>query len=81
MTNYQTIEEVSKGYRLPIPAMCKEIPEIYELMKQCWHVNPESRPSIAEILNKLNQIFRKLAPVEEESKLVIETDLTNYYNA
>jgi hypothetical protein len=35
MTNREVLEELKKGYRLPMPS--KDTPEeVYALMKECW---------------------------------------------
>jgi hypothetical protein len=35
MTNMEVLEQLKKGYRLPIPSNDTP-PEVYELMKACW---------------------------------------------
>ncbi|XP_022808371.1 insulin-like growth factor 1 receptor isoform X2 [Stylophora pistillata] len=37
-----------KGKRLPKPEECPS--EIYDLMKSCWNLHPEKRPSFADLL-------------------------------
>jgi hypothetical protein len=53
MTNAQTVEQVTRGYRMEKPDLCTE--STYEVMKQCWHKDPETRLSFAEVLAKLEE--------------------------
>jgi serine/threonine protein kinase len=43
MSNLIVAEKVLNGYRLTCPENCPE--EIYNLMEQCWSVDPIDRPS------------------------------------
>ena len=45
------IEKVDSGYRLPPPPGCPLV--LYNLMVQCWHPNPFSRPCFKDIINTL----------------------------
>lgn len=47
----QVIDKVDSGYRLPPPPGCPLV--IYNLMMQCWHPNPFSRPCFKSILSTL----------------------------
>ena len=47
----QVIEKVDSGYRLPPPPGCPLV--LYNLMIQCWHPNPFSRPCFKDIINTL----------------------------
>ncbi|ORX48447.1 hypothetical protein BCR36DRAFT_354816 [Piromyces finnis] len=47
-------EAVKSGKRPNRPPYCPD--EIWELMQECWHVNPDRRPSFYEISQRLMQI-------------------------
>ncbi|XP_047133412.1 tyrosine-protein kinase Fer isoform X1 [Hydra vulgaris] len=53
-TNKQAREEINAGYRMPSPA--KTPPEVYELMRKCWHFSDFERPSFSEIINIFENI-------------------------
>jgi hypothetical protein len=41
MSNVEVLEQLKKGYRLPIPS--KDTPEaVYEIMQECWQEGTES---------------------------------------
>ncbi|KAM7326705.1 hypothetical protein ACRRTK_013072 [Alexandromys fortis] len=58
MTNHETLQQISRGYRLPRPAACPA--EVYVLMVECWKSSPEERPTFATLREKLNTIHRRL---------------------
>ncbi|KAM5245934.1 tyrosine-protein kinase Srms [Ctenodactylus gundi] len=58
MTNHETLEQLSRGYRLPRPAACPA--EVYTLMLECWKGSPEERPAFAMLREKLSTIHRRL---------------------
>ncbi|OUM60172.1 hypothetical protein PIROE2DRAFT_36387, partial [Piromyces sp. E2] len=47
-------EAVKSGKRPNRPPYCPD--EIWELMQECWHINPDRRPSFYEISQRLMQI-------------------------
>ena len=59
LSNVEVIEAVRKGARLPQ----EEIPEdIYNLMLQCWHEDPEKRPDMHYVLGEINDLIEKYRP-------------------
>ncbi|KAK3701790.1 hypothetical protein QZH41_009800 [Actinostola sp. cb2023] len=48
--------KVEKGYRMEIPEGCPT--DVYNVMRECWHINPSSRPSFGEIRRKLENIYQ-----------------------
>jgi len=54
MSNQQVVDEVEKGYRMPIPEGCPE--NLYHLMLQCWNENPEERPNFLQIKKELDEM-------------------------
>lgn len=45
------VKHVEVGYKMESPEGCP--PEIYEMMKQAWELNPVKRPTFAELKVKL----------------------------
>ncbi|XP_034881457.1 tyrosine-protein kinase Srms isoform X3 [Mirounga leonina] len=60
LSNHETLQQVTRGYRLPRPASCPA--EVYTLMLECWKGSPEERPAFATLQKKLNVAHRRLAP-------------------
>lgn len=49
-----TREKVENGYRMPAPLDTP--PAVYQIMKDCWNIDPDARPRFSEILRRLKQI-------------------------
>lgn len=49
---------VITGTRLPKPESCPN--EIFDLVQEMWNENPQSRPTIQQILSKLEEIKKEL---------------------
>lgn len=45
MQNKEVIEQVQQGYRLPKPTKCDCPDEVYGIMRDCWHQDPDKRPT------------------------------------
>ncbi|XP_054836759.1 tyrosine-protein kinase Srms [Eublepharis macularius] len=56
MTNQETIQQITRGYRLPRPNNC--YPEIYSIMLDCWKANPEDRPTFLILREQLFSIYK-----------------------
>ena len=59
MTAGETLDSVTKGYRMPNPAdepriKCPE--RLYEMMLKCWDKTPNDRPSFAELRDFFNTL-------------------------
>ncbi|KAG2468182.1 FRK kinase, partial [Polypterus senegalus] len=55
MVNFQVIQELSAGYRMPCPMKCP--PEFYEIMSECWKENEIDRPTFETLQWKLEDFF------------------------
>jgi len=56
----EILDNIKEGYRLPEPC-CFDEPnpkELYQLMKECWDLNLENRPTFVYIQNCLNRMQR-----------------------
>ncbi|XP_071447294.1 tyrosine-protein kinase CSK [Hetaerina americana] len=47
----EVVKHVEKGYKMEAPDGCP--PEVYDIMKRAWDLQPEKRPSFKEIETKL----------------------------
>ena len=59
---------IKEGGRLDCPENCP--PEVYEIMKTCWHERPEDRPTFKELLEQL----KALPPTDDHVRM-----LSNYH--
>ncbi|KAL2763461.1 tyrosine-protein kinase Srms, partial [Daubentonia madagascariensis] len=57
MTNHETLQQITRGYRLPRPAACPA--EVYVLMLECWRGSPEERPAFMVLQEKLRALYRR----------------------
>lgn len=48
------VKHVEKGYRMEAPEGCP--PEVYEIMRHAWDLDPEKRPTFNEVQKKLENI-------------------------
>ncbi|CAF1498751.1 unnamed protein product [Didymodactylos carnosus] len=55
MTNAEVLRQVEQGYRLPRPLNCPQ--SLYEIMLECWHKCPESRPSFNSLQYRLEDQY------------------------
>jgi len=56
----EVLQKVNKGYRMEIPEGCSQ--NIYQLMKDCWELKPERRPTF-------RTLARELADPDRETKV------------
>ncbi|KAL0967334.1 hypothetical protein UPYG_G00250950 [Umbra pygmaea] len=55
MTNYQVIQQLSTGYRMPSPSNCPKV--MYEMMSDCWKENAMDRPTFETLQWRLEEFF------------------------
>nr|XP_046147366.1 tyrosine-protein kinase SRK2-like [Oncorhynchus gorbuscha] len=55
MTNYQVVQRVPTGYRMPCPPNCPKV--MYEIMSDCWKDNENDRPTFETLQWKLEDFF------------------------
>ncbi|PSN52880.1 hypothetical protein C0J52_02999 [Blattella germanica] len=48
------VKHVEKGYKMEAPEGCP--PEVYEIMRQAWDLQPDKRPSFRDVKGKLGQL-------------------------
>nr|XP_023019986.1 tyrosine-protein kinase CSK-like [Leptinotarsa decemlineata] len=52
------VKHVEKGYQMEEPEGCP--PEVYEIMRQAWDLNPEKRPNFHEVKIKLGHLKQQI---------------------
>ncbi|XP_053742946.1 tyrosine-protein kinase SRK2 [Synchiropus splendidus] len=55
MTNYQVVQKVPQGYRMPCPPQCPKV--MYDIMIDCWKQNEQDRPTFETLQWKLEDYF------------------------
>ena len=60
MTNAETIAQVERGYRMPIPNACPE--PLYQICLQCWNKEPDNRPTFDYLTATLEDYFVSTEP-------------------
>ncbi|XP_033096730.1 fibroblast growth factor receptor 1-like [Anneissia japonica] len=55
VTTDELIEKIKEGYRMPKPDHCEDT--IYEIMKCCWQLNADDRPSFDQLTTQLDNIL------------------------
>ena len=59
LSNEEVTKHIRKGKHLEIPNYCPN--KIYEIMKMCWAMEPDSRPSFLELQGYINQVRLSLS--------------------
>lgn len=65
MSNYQVVQRVPQGYRMPSPPNCPKV--LYDIMMDCWKENDQDRPTFETLQWTLEDYF--------------DQDLTSYDDA
>ena len=55
MSNAQVLEAIQQDYRMPCPMGCPD--QLYEIMRECWREDPESRPTFETLQWRLEEFF------------------------
>uniref|UniRef100_A0A673KCN6 Tyrosine-protein kinase n=1 Tax=Sinocyclocheilus rhinocerous TaxID=307959 RepID=A0A673KCN6_9TELE len=55
MTNFQVVQQLPKGYRMPCPLNCPKY--LYDIMSECWKDSPADRPTFETLQWKLEDFF------------------------
>ncbi|XP_066266554.1 tyrosine-protein kinase Yes-like isoform X1 [Branchiostoma lanceolatum] len=65
MNNAQVMQQVSRGYRMPLESFnCPD--SLYEQMIKCWDTSPEKRPTFEFLANFLDDYFAVTEPDYKE---------------
>ena len=66
---YEICNQVKAGNHNPIPESCP--PRVAALMKSCWSLDPEQRPSASQVVTELEDILLNSPPLEPVENLVL----------
>ncbi|XP_020492334.1 tyrosine-protein kinase FRK [Labrus bergylta] len=55
MTNYQVVQRVTQGYRMPCPPGCPKV--MHDIMMDCWKENEQERPTFETLQWNLEDFF------------------------
>ncbi|XP_027052583.1 angiopoietin-1 receptor-like, partial [Pocillopora damicornis] len=58
--NRELLRLLKSGYRMEKPAICSD--ELYELMLDCWRVDPEERPSFKQLITRIEEMMTRDTP-------------------
>jgi len=63
--NYDVINRVETGYRLPLPKGCPKV--VHTLMLDCWDKDKNKRPKFSEVLRRLDGLIRSPECLKDNS--------------
>ncbi|XP_078374584.1 ephrin type-B receptor 1-like [Oculina patagonica] len=74
--NYEVMDRVKGGYRLPPPLGCPKA--IHQIMLNCWNADRNKRPKFTEIVKKLDLLIRSPDKLNEVSTTVPKSPKIEY---
>lgn len=74
--NYEVMERVKSGYRLPPPMNCPKV--IHQVMLNCWNAERNKRPKFSEIVKKLDVLIRSPDKLNEDTSTVPRSPKMEY---
>jgi hypothetical protein len=66
VSSVETMALVEKGYVMEKPELCPD--RIYEIMKECWNLDPQKRPAMNEIGKRIGALYRELVKTAEKEQ-------------
>ena len=63
------VQDVVKGGLRPSVQQCIPSKSLGTLMKECWHVNPQRRPTFAAVVDALESEVTKSQHIQEQQQL------------
>ncbi|KAK3735399.1 hypothetical protein QZH41_013394, partial [Actinostola sp. cb2023] len=64
--NFQVMDRVEAGYRLPAPMNCPK--SIHNIMLDCWEAEKNSRPKFPDIVQQLEDLIRSPEKINDDSR-------------
>ncbi|XP_065061316.1 ephrin type-B receptor 5-like [Rhopilema esculentum] len=66
--NYEVLERLASGYRLPPPMSCPKV--VHDLMLSCWHKDRVKRPKFKDIRGTIDKWIRSPELLKHEESVV-----------
>jgi len=66
--NREILKHLEEGYRLPMPDQTPE--ELYTIMKECWDLKPEKRPTWSNIFSRMKVLLQNLGTIDQNLSLL-----------
>ncbi|XP_072015339.1 tyrosine-protein kinase STK-like [Amphiura filiformis] len=60
LNNKEVVDQVPNGYRMPQPQGCPD--SMYDMLKKCWHSDPQSRPTFEFLYHFMDDYFVATEP-------------------
>ncbi|XP_022105268.1 tyrosine-protein kinase SRK2-like [Acanthaster planci] len=81
LDGFEVVRKLEDGYRMEQPDNCPD--ELYIVMLECWHENPDLRPTFTTLYNKLDRMLSELSSeyfmeLDVDDHLSPSTEITNY---
>lgn len=54
MTNHEVLQQVEKGYRMPMSTIPNCTPGLYDIMSRCWQKEPDRRPTFESLCDEFS---------------------------
>lgn len=70
--NYEVLERINSGYRLPPPMSCPKV--VHDMMLECWSKDRMKRPKFSEVRSKIDQWIRSPDLLSEIASVVTKID-------
>ncbi|XP_038071929.1 tyrosine-protein kinase Src42A-like [Patiria miniata] len=81
MDGFEVVRKLEDGYRMEQPGGCPD--EMYIVMLECWHENPDLRPTFTALFNKLDRMLSEMSSeyfteLDFDDRLSQNTENTNF---
>lgn len=77
--NRDVLEQVERGYRMPQPTNSDCPNSIYQIMLECWHKDPDKRPTFEYLYSYFDDFFVANEPRYKDAEELRDSD-HNYHN-
>ena len=81
---HKLLKFLEEGNRLAMPELCPDL--VFEVMKQCWELDPTQRPSFGDLKEKLETLaykidLREVYPIRHQSSQFSRDQLETEYSS
>ncbi|KAI1294773.1 Hepatocyte growth factor receptor [Halotydeus destructor] len=82
VANWQMLQYLKEDFRLQQPEYCPD--PLYDIMLQCWSMNPDDRPTFSELVTKVQDVVMQLKDEAKQRRVSRNITYVNlnqqYYN-